>query len=306
MTLFPRRKRTTLSFNNTVHSRAITHKISDLGELKGKDQLDVDLFDPKASLIGKQWHLVMPNVIMCYVLVQCLISTQSNPYCDVSSPYADYTYQVAIAFVSCYAMAFLSFVVSAVYVHTFTEMESAHLRGIYMGAATVLLVAGCATGLYLTNVGNYACQDALGVYSPTAQWAEWLIASPLLSYLTISIEEKPTHLTTADKCSIFSIFMCILFGFMMNFTSERTSGIVLYILSAICMLGNVYLARYSNGKHRLSAHKVVDDSEPIPLWEQGKNSIPFTFPSFMSLSLHCPHFIAYHPFTSPLIPRLLV
>ena len=273
--LLSRKNRTTLSF--TVNSRAITHKISDLGESKGKGRLDIGQFEPKVSLIAKQWHVVMPSVIMGYILIQCLISTQSHPYCESSSPYAEYTYQIAIAFVSCYAMACFSFVVSAVYVHTFTEMESAHLRGIYMGAATILLVAGCATGLYLTKAGNYACQDANGLYSPTSQWAEWLIAAPLLSFLTISIEEKPRNLTITDIISIFSMFMCILSGFMMNFTSNNTSGIVLYILSAICMLSNVFLARYSNGKHQSFAHKVVDDSEQIPLWEQGnQQSHPIT------------------------------
>ena len=298
-----RRNRITTSVSSTgksINSRAITHKVSDLGEVSkkgGKRRFeDVSLFEAKVSLIAKQWHMVMPIVIIAYIVIQCLISTQSSPYCIAASPYSSHTYKVAIAFVSCYAMGFSSFLFSAVFVHTFTECESSHLRGVYVGAATVLLLAGCATGLYLTHEGNYACHDAFGIYSPTAQWAEWLIASPLLSYLTISIEEKPTHLTTTDLLAIFSMFMCILFGFMMCFTADRTTGTVLYILSAVCMLSTVVIARYNNGKHQYLEHKVVDKAEQTqPLWGQGNNNLIHSlvnFPRsfFCQNNIPSPHF----------------
>ena len=130
----------------------------------------------------------------------------------------------------------------------------------------VSLVAGAATGFYLTNgIGNYACIDALGVYSPNSQWAEWLTLAPLLNYIAIAVEDKPKDLTLEDIMVIFLIFLCILFGFIMNFYKDFVTGWILWSISSLCMIGNVFMAFKGYFK---DFRKITTDSAvvPLPLW----------------------------------------
>lgn len=129
------------------------------------------------------------------------------------------------------------------------------------------LVAGSATGLYLTNVGNFACIDALGVYSPNAQWAEWLTLAPLLSYIAIAVEDKPEQLTFADITVIASLFLCILLGYVMNFSTDPSVGWILFIASSVTMMGNILKV---NSKKIIPIIKTKNDGEedvPLPQWE---------------------------------------
>jgi hypothetical protein len=44
--------------------------------------------------------------------------------------------------------------------------------------------------------GMSVCQDALGVHSPNAQWAEWLVAAPLLGDEINQQQQHPAYITT--------------------------------------------------------------------------------------------------------------
>jgi len=192
------------------------------------------------SLLSRQYKTVMPLFVVAYVVAQCLISTQQSRCTVTPSPFSAYTGRVAVAFVALYAAAFVYYVLMACFVQSWTELELEHLRGVYCGAATVSLLAGTATAFYLVDgVGNDACVDVLGVYSPNAQWAEWLMTAPLLSYLSLAVEDKPSRLTLSDYAVMGSLFLCILFGFLMNFVATRTQGWTLFVFSALCMCGNV-------------------------------------------------------------------
>ena len=223
------------------------------------------------SLLARQYRTVMPAVVAVYSVAQCLISTQQSK-CTVGkpSPFGAYTERVAVAFVAMYGMAFVYYILAAVWVHSWTELELAHLRGVYAGAATVSLLAGAATVLYLVDgVGNDACVDVLGVFSPNAQWAEWLVSAPLLSYLALAVEDKPSRLSLSDYDVMASLFFCIFFGFMMNFVSTPAEGWALFGLSALCMCGNVVKvnAELFPNKKIKNDDDGGDDGFAVPVWE---------------------------------------
>ena len=245
-------------------------------EYKVEPEDEVYVYQPKGSLLSRTWHYVCPLALASYIFMQCLISTQTSA-CTKVQPFAPWTYQVAIAFVSVYAIGFIFFVSSAFFINSWAELELQHLRGIYVGAATVIAVAGAATGLYLTDVGNYACIDSLGVYSPNVQWAEWLSMAPLLSYLTISVENKPDNLSFDDIFVILSLFLSILTGFFMNITQDLVGGWAMFVVSCIFMMGNLRKIHYSFGG------KVKADDVPVPMWEQERAMMKSKLASWLCL-----------------------
>jgi uncharacterized membrane protein YhhN len=91
------------------------------------------------------------------------------------------------------------------------------------------------------------CRDALGIETYRNQWPEWLIAAPLLGYITIAIEDKPA-LTRDDWLVIFLMFMTIFFGFVMNFYNEHDDamGWLFFTLSSVCLSGNILMAIWSD------------------------------------------------------------
>ena len=194
----------------------------------------------EGTLISRQWHYVMPISLLLYVVLQVSLSTQSS-VCDLPIPFADWTYLVGIAVASCFGLSVCYHVSNGLSVESWAQKETEHLRGVYAGAATMSIIAGSSTVLYLSRFGTHVCRDALGMDTPGVQWPEWMVAAPLLVYITIAIEDK-SELTVEDYAIIILMFLCILFGFVMNFFEDLAWGIILYILSTLCMVGNIVLA----------------------------------------------------------------
>ena len=192
------------------------------------------------TLISRQWHYVMPTCLVVYTLLQILLSTQTK-FCNHTEPFADWTIHVGIGVASCFCLSVLCNVINGFAVESWAQKETEHLRAVYAGAATMSLIAGSSSVLNLTLIGGTVCRDALGLDTPRSQWPEWLIAAPLLVYITIAIEDKRS-LTTEDITIIFLMFLCILFGFLMNASADMMWGVVLFVLSSLCMIGNLFLA----------------------------------------------------------------
>lgn len=191
------------------------------------------------TLISKQWHYVMPISLISYILLQAILNTQSA-FCNIHDPFANWTFEVGIGVASCFGLSLLYNFTNGYAVESWAQKETEHLRAVYASAATMSFIAGASTVLYLTNLGDAICIDALGMETPNCQWPEWLVAAPLLVYIAIAIEDKPS-LTVEDYGIIILMFLCILFGFVMNFFVDLVWGIILFILSSLCMVGNIVL-----------------------------------------------------------------
>ena len=224
------------------------------------------------SIIGKQWFFVCTLTTISYIAVQLLISYSQSGICRESAKFSNETIYFGVAFLSMYSLATCYYVFSAIYVRSWSEKEVAHLRGIYSCSATISFVTGAATGLYIVpGVGNYACIDALGVYSPNPQWAEWLVLSPLLAYMAIAVEEKPANLTWTDLIAIFRFGLCIFFGFLMTFPLNIIAGWVLFSLAFISMAGNVVGASLPKLQGWWVNQTAVSAETFVPIWEQERS-----------------------------------
>lgn len=199
-----------------------------------------DTLKEDRTLISKQWHYVMPISLISYILLQAILNTQSV-FCNIHEPFAYWTFEVGIAVAACFGLSVLYNICNGYAVESWAQKETEHLRAVYAGAATMSFIAGSSTVLYLTSLGDAICIDALGMETPNCQWPEWLVAAPLLVYIAIAIEDKPC-LTVEDWAIIILMFLCILFGFVMNFFVDLVWGIILFILSSVCMVGNIVLA----------------------------------------------------------------
>ena len=228
--------------------------------------------DQSESMIGRQWVSVCAMTTIAYIVIQLLISYSQSKICRESAKFSEETEYYGVAFLSMYALATFYYVFNAIYVKSWSEKEVAYLRGIYACSATISFVTGTATGLYIVpGYGNYACVDALGVYSPNPQWAEWLTLSPLLAYMAIAVEEKPTNLTWTDLIAIFRFGLCIFFGFIMVFPFGTTAGWVLFCLDFCSMTGNVVGASIPKLKGWVKTATTVASEKFIPVWEKERS-----------------------------------
>lgn len=166
--------------------------------------------------------------------------------CMVYAPFASWTFQVGIAVLTSFVLAILHYMSHGMMFVTMSK-ESKHLVAVCASAATVSAIAASSTALFLVpQSGNYVCVDGLGIDSPNSQYAEWLVAAPLLVYIAIAVEEK-NKLTMEDFAMIGFMFWCILFGLLMNTNTSMSTGIALFVLSSVCMfvsMGMVILARW--------------------------------------------------------------
>ena len=203
-----------------------------------------DWLNDGRTLISRQWHYVMPTCLAAYIFLQILFSTQTH-FCSRIEPFADWTFHVGVGVASCFCLSVCCNVINAFAVESWAQKETEHLRAVYAGAATMSMIAGSSS--VVTLLGDTVCRDAFGLETPKSQWPEWLIAAPLLVYITIAIEDK-RNLTIEDATIIFLMFLCVLFGFLMNVHVSLTWGIVLFVLSSLCMTMDLFLAMKA-GRH---------------------------------------------------------
>ena len=176
---------------------------------------------------------MLPLSIIAYVILQGLASI--NGICVAPKFGLSVTYH--------YFGAGYAFSISAllsgkkVIEHHLNRGQNGEFRGMsFVAATTISTIAGTAS--FLTSNANYGgvCVDILGVSSPAAQWSEWLVCVPLMTYMIVSMEEKP-GLTIADYTIIIFLFLSVLAGFLMNLPVTYGGGIFLFIIGCLCLLG---------------------------------------------------------------------
>jgi hypothetical protein len=163
--------------------------------------------ESKGTLLSRQYVPVVAGSVVAYAVCQVAISLSPTETCHLDEPFSPYTYQVAIAVLSCYAMTCCYYVVSACLASTWSqEKEQQHVQAVFVASATISAIAGAATAVFLSPSGIYVCRDALGIDSIHAQWAEWLVEMPLLAYVMIAVEDK-TQLSWVDTVSVVLYFV---------------------------------------------------------------------------------------------------
>jgi hypothetical protein len=233
-----------------------------------------DKIHSSGTLLSRQWHFVAPISIVSYISLQLILSTQKN-ICLVDDPYAPWTYDVAKGVLGCYCIAVFYFLGNAIFINSWADREIGHLRGIYALGATINIIAGSATAIYVSDFGKYCCRDSLNMDSPNPQWAEWLVAAPLLQYVVVGVEDKEA-LTYRDMWSMFCMALCIFFGVIMNLSStmgDFVYGVVMWVLSTVFMVISMHLSISPPGHHRQNANVVSPDDIHDNEWKSGRRDM---------------------------------
>ena len=249
--------------------------------IEDDNHVDVIPEEINDSLIARQWRTVVPLALFSYLSIQIILSY--TEVCRIYHPYADWTRSVAIAVLTCFVLNITNHIANAMFFNVSWSLKvSNHLVGVAAGAVTVSAIAGTSTALFLTQQsGDYVCNDGLGVESPNSQYAEWLVAAPLLTYITIAVEDKPA-LTWEDLNVISSIFWCILFAFLMNTTVDFVANVALFILSSICMSANLFVICMGQWRAEKKVSTVPStpvgqlDGQSLEQQPQGNDVIPMT------------------------------
>ena len=159
----------------------------------------------KGTIVSRQYWWILIVALITYILLHIIIRLNTTVACNVHEPFSSYTVFVAVAILGCYGLSTIYYLLSATLTSSWSQ-EEAHVKSVFYCSATIVIIAGCATGLYLTEDGLIVCQDALGIASMNAQWAEWLVEAPLMAYIATAIEDK-VKLTRVDYISIFLTYV---------------------------------------------------------------------------------------------------
>lgn len=210
----------------------------DCSDFKTEAARPNDWLNDGRTLISRQWHYVMPACLVAYVILQILLSTQTE-LCSHREPFSDWTFHFGVGVASCFCLSVCCNIINAFAVESWAQRETEHLRAVYASAATLSLLGGSAAVLSIMT--DKVCRDALGVDTSRHQWPEWIIAAPLLAYITIAIEDK-RKLAIEDITIIFMMILCVLLFFLMNIRISMVWGLVLFVLSSLCLTVNLILA----------------------------------------------------------------
>ena len=186
-----------------------------------------------ANILTRQGWIVLPLCIVVYVVLQGLTSINGVCTAPEYSTYVTYYY-----FGAGFAFIVMTILMGKkIFEYHYYRGENGEFRGMmYMAAATISIIAGTAS--FLTSNANYGgvCVDVLGVSSPAAQWSEWLVCVPLMTYMIVTIDDK-SDLSFSDYMIILLMGFSVLVGFIMNFHMSYGSGIFLYVFGCLCLLG---------------------------------------------------------------------
>ena len=159
----------------------------------------------KGTIVSRQYWWILIGSLVIYVLLHIIIRLNTTVVCNVHEPFSPYTIFVAVAILGCYGLSAIYYLLSAKLTSSWSQ-EEAHVKSVFYCSATIVVIAGVATALYLTEDGSNVCLDALGIASMNSQWAEWLVEAPLMAYIATAIEDK-AQLIRSDYTSIFLTYV---------------------------------------------------------------------------------------------------
>jgi hypothetical protein len=217
------------------------------------------------TLISRQWYYVLPLCFVTYLILQALIGAQRG-ICTIREPFSQWTQNFNVICASCFMLSVCHHFIVGAFLGTWQHKDMDHPRSVYAAAATVSLIAGISNIITIANGYTHICIDSLGISTYHTQWAEWLVTVPLLGYITCAVDDK-IALSNQDIMVIALMFLTIFFGFLMNLPNVSASeeiGIFYFIVSCMCVGGNIYLAMQSH-RERIRIEN-SGDQEANTLW----------------------------------------
>jgi hypothetical protein len=187
-----------------------------------------------ASLLSRQHHYVLPGALITYVILQYLVGMKYQVCSPYREPVSRTTETIFYCSASCFAITIIQQLIKIFSYQPYTlrgEVTVEMSRSLFFAALTISFIAGSSSILTASIAYGGICIDVFGVESVAGQWAEWFVTVPLITYVTIAVEDKD-RLENLDYLLIFSCLMCIICGFCMNNVGEFFFlGLILFVFA---------------------------------------------------------------------------
>jgi hypothetical protein len=238
------------------------------------------------TLISKQWHVALPVAILVYALLESILGSNEAFCSKGQQPFEIWAVHVNFIVAACFMLSAFHNATMATLMGSFFNKHMDYPRSAYAASATVSLVAGISSIVSLTKGKTHICKDVFGIETYHAQWAEWLVAMPLIGYIAIAVEDKDA-LNREDILVIVLMFLTILFGFVMNVShsshSKHQLGWGFFSISCICYLGNIVMAASAWSKVRESS--TTDKGVVHSGWKLGRSVLKYRLSLMLLLVL---------------------
>jgi len=240
------------------HVNILDEESYQAGTLKNEEECFVK--QNCGSLLSRQWYYVLPIVVTIYIILQTLV--YSYAVCDGGQPIELWTQNVVIAIAGCFILSVSYHAILVVFFshpksRNLTTSEMSYPRAVYASAATLSLIAAISACIKIGDNYQSICTDPLGMQTFSSQWPEWLVAVPLLGYITVALEDK-LHLEREDIILICLMFSMIFLGFLATIIKDRFISITLFLISFCCIFGNFYVAFKSSDATNKSKTNVLE------------------------------------------------
>jgi hypothetical protein len=194
------------------------------------------------SLLSLTYKIVCPCAIILYIILQLVIGLHYIPLQVHRGAVRD----IRVNYVNFGAgSAFTISVIQQIMIICECRKSDCkrYLQGIYFSMMTVSGIAGCSSFLTLILNWGGVLEDCMGVFSNTAQWAEWLITVPMMVYIALAIEDKP-FLSKDDKIILIVFKSAIVFGFLLNVDGIPLAlGYTIFLLGCCSLTVNIVIEK---------------------------------------------------------------
>ena len=206
-------------------------------------------------LMSSGYYVCLVTLII-YTLLQYYIYSNNhsqNPICNHQIEYSTMSKTTSLIsfllFLFGGAIQLNSFIFEKIY-----EGKS-QFYSLYLATFTIYFIAGSSSLItYLYNWGGI-CVDYFNVVTPASQWPEWIASVPFLVYISLSIDSRSKYLKKKELFVIFSMMLCIVFGFLMQLKLSGYASAVILIVSNLSIFATILMV------HRDSVHSEKDNKD---------------------------------------------
>lgn len=193
-------------------------------------------FIGESSLLDHQLKtltFVMIFVYTSFQIFMCVFNYKTESrFCDENIKLESYTQTVNVGAIACLLFNCIMQIYRIIsYLITKGKKNFGLIHANF--SLLVLSIVTLSSEL-LTLIGNYGgiCKDVFGVYSPGAQWSEWLVTVPYLFYLCTAVEHKKS-LDRFDWIMLSGLTLVIFSGFILNVGIPKSVGILVLCIAVM-------------------------------------------------------------------------
>jgi len=237
-------------------------KIGDVYESRRRVAAKNCITEYSATLLDHQIQISLPLISIVYVILQAAVGLHhtysSTPICNHSDDELSWAKYMMSGSSMCMV---LTCTLQLIRMRQLLKVKE-NSRNLPLIRVFLVLFVMCAisgSSHLMTLLWQYGgiCKDAFGVYSPAAQWAEWLVLVPYLCYIALALEQK-SHMSKFDSVMVGLLLLMIMAGFSLNIPMPFGVAIFLLLVCWGC-LGTVTCMtvwNYRKVERECGAHKL--------------------------------------------------